>query len=1539
MHTKIVILLVFLFSFYVSTSLKAQQSNAGIFFQAIARDHANNPLNNRNIYVKATILNNSTDGLVLHAESHQVQTDPTGVFNIAIGKGIYLDGLNKNIKDIDWASGIHYLNLKISITPISPSLQWDYNKEWIDLGTTIFGVVPYAFNLIGEQKSSFDTTFISNQVKAKLNLSDTATMLLSYAKKGNYADANLINFAIDKKLDKADSTKSYVTPSQLQSISFDTVSLSERIEKSLKLADTIYLSERINDRLKLKDTVYLSQRINERLKITDTVSISNRINNNLLSRDTIFLSDRIDLKESLSNKSVNLNLLQDYNNQKYPSVKATKDYIDGALIAGAPDANINTKGILKLDGDLTGTALLPTIANNAITTSKILDGAITDAKIATGIHPAKVGLENVTNHAQLYSFNGLTGQVQTLANPGNTGLLPNWSSVGTTHTLNIPLASAGSVTAGLISKSDYDHFQSAYTNNLNAITTTGNSGAASVSAQTINIPNYTIAGLAGNTNANAVFAGPSSGGVGAASFRNLVSADIPNHASNTSGNAATATKFASSININGIPFDGATDIVIQANTNNQIGFSDDGLGMSPGGSFNGALAKQVSYNTIGAAPANGSSSITTLGSINTGTWAANIIGANYGGAGSNLGLLKANGSGIVSAAVSGTDYLPPFGSQTAKQFYAAPNLANGNPIFRSIVASDLPILNQNTSGNAATATAFETARNINGISFAGTSDITISANTTNAITFNNNGSGSTSGTSFNGASASTISYNTIGAAPAIGSSNLTTLGTIVTGTWSATVIGQDHGGAGNINGILKADGTGKVDQAIAGTDYQLPLTFSSPLSINSTTVSIPQANNINSGYLSTSDWSNFNNKINSNLLGVQNGVATLDGLGKIPTSQIPAISFASGYVVNNQSQMLALSTAVVGSIAIRTDNSKNYVLSANDPSVLANWLELLMPAAISSVNGLTTGSITLSTFNIGENTNLYFTEARARSAISAASPLSYSSVNGVMSLPAATISNGGYLTATDWNTFNSKLGAFASQTANSFFAGPSSGANASPTFRTIVANDIPTLNQSTTGNAATATKLAATKNINGVAFDGSADITIASAIANAISFNASGSGQASPVSFDGTAAKTISYNSIGAAPAAGSSNITNLGTISTGVWEGSIIDANHGGAGMVNGMMKANGSGVVAAAIAGVDYVTPFTSQTSKYFYAAPSASNGVPVFRTIMAADIPLLNQNTTGNAATSTSLLNARSINGVSFNGTADITIPASTTNTITFNSSGTGAASSANFNGSSALVISYNSIGALPTIGATSITTLGTIGSGTWNANVIGSSYGGAGAVNGILKANGSGLVAAAIAGTDYESPLTFSSPIARSTNTISIPVATTNANGYLSSTDWNIFNSKQATIIAGTGVTIQTGNTIQIGQEVSTTSSPIFAAVTSNSDVTAKRYKLTMPTATDASTTSTSVDLSTGNVFTINLKTATTSVVFTNAAVGTYLIKLLQDATGGREATFTSNTNLKWAGGIAPTMTDAGGKLDIVTLIYDGTNYYATIVKNF
>lgn len=52
-------------------------------------------------------------------------------------------------------------------------------------------------------------------------------------------------------------------------------------------------------------------------------------------------------------------------------------------------------------------------------------------------------------------------------------------------------------------------------------------------------------------------------------------------------------------------------------------------------------------------------------------------------------------------------------------------------------------------------------------------------------------------------------------------------------------------------------------------------------------------------------------------------------------------------------------------------------------------------------------------------------------------------------------------------------------------------------------NTFPTLNQNTTGNAATATKLATARNINGVSFDGTADITIADSTKLAITNNLS----------------------------------------------------------------------------------------------------------------------------------------------------------------------------------------------------------------------------------------------------------------------------------------------------------------------------------------------------------------------------------------------------------------------------------------------------
>lgn len=72
----------------------------------------------------------------------------------------------------------------------------------------------------------------------------------------------------------------------------------------------------------------------------------------------------------------------------------------------------------------------------------------------------------------------------------------------------------------------------------------------------------------------------------------------------------------------------------------------------------------------------------------------------------------------------------------------------------------------------------------------------------------------------------------------------------------------------------------------------------------------------------------------------------------------------------------------------------------------------------------------------------------------------------------------------------------------------------------------------------------------------------AGAIGAALTMNNSGSGAASGTTFDGSTARTISYNTIGASPLAGSTSLVTVGTIATGTWQGTIIGAGYGGLGL-----------------------------------------------------------------------------------------------------------------------------------------------------------------------------------------------------------------------------------------------------------------------------------------------------------------------------------------------------------------------------------------
>ena len=104
-------------------------------------------------------------------------------------------------------------------------------------------------------------------------------------------------------------------------------------------------------------------------------------------------------------------------------------------------------------------------------------------------------------------------------------------------------------------------------------------------------------------------------------------------------------------------------------------------------------------------------------------------------------------------------------------------------------------------------------------------------------------------------------------------------------------------------------------------------------------------------------------------LGVANGIAPLDGSGKVPIDHLPALAISETFVVNSQSAMLAL-TAQTGDVAVRTDVNKSFILTATPASTLGNWQELLSPTdSVLSVDGLT-GAVDLSGTYLNKTTGV-----------------------------------------------------------------------------------------------------------------------------------------------------------------------------------------------------------------------------------------------------------------------------------------------------------------------------------------------------------------------------------------------------------------------------------------------------------------------------------------------------------------------------------------------------------------------------------------
>jgi hypothetical protein len=254
---------------------------------------------------------------------------------------------------------------------------------------------------------------------------------------------------------------------------------------------------------------------------------------------------------------------------------------------------------------------------------------------------------------------------------------------------------------------------------------------------------------------------------------------------------------------------------------------------------------------------------------------------------------------------------------------------------------------------------------------------------------------------------------------------------------------------------------------------------------------------------------------------------------------------------------------------------------------------------------------------------------------------------------------------------------------------------------------------------------------------------------------------------------------------------------------------------------------------------------------------------------------------------------------------------------------------------------------------LTSLGTVTSGTWSGTTIAIANGGTGATSAAVARTNLGLVI----GTNVMAANATTSEIAPSTNRNYVTDAQA---GVLSNTSGsNTGDETVTTIKTKLGITdpaISGNNNDQVQILTSSVGSgellfkdlydintslfddkASLSAAQNNftGDLKAKTYILTNPTTTTASTSTTTINLATGNVLEVLLNVNTT-LSFTNPRIGTYIIKIKQDGTGNKTVTFPT---IKWADDAVPTITATANRTDLVTLIYDGTHYYATCLQNF
>lgn len=331
--------------------------------------------------------------------------------------------------------------------------------------------------------------------------------------------------------------------------------------------------------------------------------------------------------------------------------------------------------------------------------------------------------------------------------------------------------------------------------------------------------------------------------------------------------------------------------------------------------------------------------------------------------------------------------------------------------------------------------------------------------------------------------------------------------------------------------------------------------------------------------------------------GQANGYVPLDSGGKIPNSYLNNLSTIEVFTANSQANMLLLSNVSVGDQCIRTDLASNnlFILTQTPATELTNWKQINTSASVLSVNGQT-GVVNVSKSDVGLG-NVDNTADVSKTVLSATKLATARTISLASDVTGSALFDGsGNISITATIVDNSH----SHTLANISDFPPSVSATELGYLDTVSSNIQTQL------NAKQATLVSATniKTINGNSIVGGGDLVIAGGDMLKTTYDTTN---------NGIVDKTENL--------VGGNSTTLLGSIP----------------------YQSNTDTTTLLA--------PNTTTTRKFLRQTGTGTNGaIPVWDTILAADVPTLNQSTTGSAAT---LTTARTINGVAFDGSANINI----------------------------------------------------------------------------------------------------------------------------------------------------------------------------------------------------------------------------------------------------------------------------------------------